>query len=273
MTQADQHVVMENFRSGDSNILVATSVAEEGLDVPACNFVIRFQHVSNEIATAQTQGRARAEESEVITILSSDSSMYMKEIQNFERLELVNKIVKNNWFPKGKILHEKLRKQQTLIIRQMNITKLLRQQRLPSRSGDRERIKLRCRKCKTIACFGSDIYTAEGSSHHVVPGEEIKDKLVKKPHHKPGKLDENVIKTHKIHCKVCDADWGIMCIWPVEGFEFPVLKCKSFVFQHETTGSLFPVAQWSRAPFEPLPLDVWIAEHFPSPDSDTDFLI
>ena len=270
MTQADQHVAMENFRSGDSNILVATSVAEEGLDVPACNFVIRFQHVSNEIATAQTQGRARAEESEVITILSSDSSMNMKEIQNSERLELVNKIITNNWFPKGKILHEKLRTQQTLVMRQMNIKKLLRQQRLQSRSGDRERIKLRCRKCKTIACFGSDIYTAEGSSHHVVPGEEIKDKLVKKPHHKPGKLDESVIKTHKIYCKACDADWGIMCIWPVEGFEFPVLKCKSFVFQNGTTGSLFPVAQWSKAPFEPLPLDVWIAEHFPSPDSDTD---
>ena len=32
--QADQHVAMENFLSGDSNILVATSVAE-GLDVPA----------------------------------------------------------------------------------------------------------------------------------------------------------------------------------------------------------------------------------------------
>ncbi len=267
MTQSSQQDAMKNFRSGNNNILVSTSVAEEGLDVPACNFVIRFQHVSNEIATAQTQGRARAEESEVITILSSDSSMNMKEIQNSERLELVNKIIKNNWFPNGKILHEKLIKQQKLVIHKRNIKELVRAQRrrLQSRSGDGGKIKLRCKKCKTIACFGSDIFTAEGSSHHVVPGEDIKDKLVEKPHHKPVQLYESVIKTHKIYCKDCDTDWGIMCIWPVEGFKFPVLKCKSFVFQ-DGNGRLFPVAQWSKAPFEPLPLDVWIAEHSQSPD-------
>ena len=73
MTQVAQEEVMKSFQEGKCNLLVATSVAEEGLDVPACNLVIRFQHVSNEIAKVQTQGRARAEESEGFTILSCDS--------------------------------------------------------------------------------------------------------------------------------------------------------------------------------------------------------
>ena len=35
MTQTEQEEVMESFCKGECNVLVATSVAEEGLDVPA----------------------------------------------------------------------------------------------------------------------------------------------------------------------------------------------------------------------------------------------
>ena len=256
MTQADQEVAMNAFRSGECNILVATSVAEEGLDVPACNFVIRFQHVSNEIAKAQTQGRARAEDSEVITILSSNSPVGKKEIQNAERLELVSKIIGNNWFPRGALLQGKLKEQQGAIVRMLKLKQLFKQQR---ESVRRDKVKIMCRKCKTTACFGSDVFTAENSTHYVIPGDEIKTKLIKKPHHTPGRMSKAISKTHKIHCKKCDAVWGIMCIWPKEGFEFPILKCKYFVFQVDE-GTPFPVAQWCKAPFKPLPLDAWIEE-------------
>lgn len=71
MTQIEQEDVLAKYRTGKTNILVATSVAQEGLDIPECNLVIRYQHVSNEIA--QAEGRARAENSQGITILSSES--------------------------------------------------------------------------------------------------------------------------------------------------------------------------------------------------------
>ncbi len=265
MTQADQEDAMEKFRNGDCNILVATSVAEEGLDVPACNFVIRFQHVTNEIASTQTQGRARAEESEVSLILSSDSAMNMKEIQNSERLELVNKIVECDWIPSGKNLVEKLRKRQDAIIRNIEITKFFKEH-LKRPSGEGKKFKLRCKKCKEVACSGSDIFTIEDTSHHVVPGDGIRNKLVKKPHHKPGQIYASIIKTHKIYCENCDADWGVMCTWPVEGYEFPILKCAKFLFEMES-GHPMSISQWSKAPFEVFPLEVWIAEQN---DTDSD---
>lgn len=266
MTQADQEAVMTAFRSGECNILVATSVAEEGLDVPACNFVIRFQHISNEIARAQTQGRARAEDSEVITIVSSESGLEVKEVQNGERLELVNKIISNNWFPSGKLLQAKLKKQQADIIQNLKYKNLFKRQR---GTAQRDKVKIFCRKCKTIACFGSDVFTAEDSSHHVIPGDEIKTRLVKKSHHTPGRLTGAISKTHKIYCKKCDADWGIMCFWTSEQFEFPVLKCKSFVFQ-VGQGERLPVSQWSKAPFQALPLNVWVSAQTNDDDDDDD---
>ena len=255
MTQADQEVAMDNFRSGESNILVATSVAEEGLDVPACNFVIRFQHISNEIAKAQTQGRARAQDSEVFTILSSDSKMNIKEIKNAERLALVDTVMSNDWFPRGKILAEKLTEKQGEILQIRKMKRTLKKQR---QTVSPELVSLKCRKCKEFACNGSDIFTAQGSTQYLVPSEHFKEKIVKKPHHKPCTISETISKTHKIYCKKCAADWGILCMWPADGFEFPVLKCKSFLFE-DCRGLSRPVAQWSKAPFEPLPLTAWIA--------------
>lgn len=51
--QAEQKDVLTKFRNGDVNMLIATTVAEEGLDIPACNFVIRYGLVTNEISMVQ----------------------------------------------------------------------------------------------------------------------------------------------------------------------------------------------------------------------------
>ena len=48
---------------GLANVLIATDIVQEGLDVPECSFVIRYEFVSNEIGTVQSRGRARAEQS------------------------------------------------------------------------------------------------------------------------------------------------------------------------------------------------------------------
>ena len=51
---------MENFRSGKVRVLIATSAAEEGIDIPECNMVIRYNYTSNEVGKVQTRGECFA---------------------------------------------------------------------------------------------------------------------------------------------------------------------------------------------------------------------
>lgn len=61
--QQDRDETIRNFRLGSVNLLIATSVAEEGLDIPQCNLVVRYGLLTNEIAQQQASGRARAQDS------------------------------------------------------------------------------------------------------------------------------------------------------------------------------------------------------------------
>eukprot|EP00116_Pleurobrachia_bachei_P000526 sb/3460788/ len=54
-----QERALLNFREGKCNILLATSVVEEGLDIPACNVVVRYDFPQTYRAFVQSRGRAR----------------------------------------------------------------------------------------------------------------------------------------------------------------------------------------------------------------------
>ena len=57
MTQKQQAQMLDTFRSGENNVLIATSVAEEGLDIPHTDLVVFFEPVPSEIRTIQRRGR------------------------------------------------------------------------------------------------------------------------------------------------------------------------------------------------------------------------
>ncbi|WVZ19495.1 hypothetical protein V8G54_006817 [Vigna mungo] len=60
---------ISKFRDGRVTLLVATSVAEEGLDIRQCNVVIRFDLAKTVLAYIQSRGRARKPGSDYILMV------------------------------------------------------------------------------------------------------------------------------------------------------------------------------------------------------------
>jgi ERCC4-related helicase len=57
LTQKEQMQRIHDFREGVHNILVGTSVSEEGLDIPAMDLAIFYEPVPSEIRSIQRRGR------------------------------------------------------------------------------------------------------------------------------------------------------------------------------------------------------------------------
>ncbi|KAL0340835.1 UNVERIFIED_CONTAM: Endoribonuclease Dicer2 [Sesamum radiatum] len=68
-SRKEQNAIVDEFRKGKVNIIVATSMLEEGLDVQSCNLVIRFDPSATVCSFIQSRGRARMQNSDFVLMV------------------------------------------------------------------------------------------------------------------------------------------------------------------------------------------------------------
>jgi Fanconi anemia group M protein len=74
LKQKEQIEVLNSFRSGERNVIVATSVGEEGLDIASTNAVIFYEPVPSAIRTIQRRGRTgRKSDGEVYVLVAKNT--------------------------------------------------------------------------------------------------------------------------------------------------------------------------------------------------------
>jgi len=74
LTQKQQGDILDKFRAGEYNVLVATSVAEEGLDIPSTDLVLFYEPIPSEIRSIQRKGRTgRQHKGRVIVLVTKNT--------------------------------------------------------------------------------------------------------------------------------------------------------------------------------------------------------
>ncbi len=75
MKQEEQTQILEAFRRGEFSVLVATSIAEEGLDIPEVDLVIFYEPIPSEIRYIQRRGRTGRRSSGSVIILAAKDTI------------------------------------------------------------------------------------------------------------------------------------------------------------------------------------------------------
>ncbi len=90
MSQKEQVKVIEELKEGKYNCLVASSVAEEGLDIPAVDLVVFYEPVPSEIRAIQRRGRTgRLSKGKVVVLMAEktrDEAFYWVSFHKEKRM-------------------------------------------------------------------------------------------------------------------------------------------------------------------------------------------
>uniref|UniRef100_A0A8C8EZI2 ribonuclease III n=1 Tax=Oncorhynchus tshawytscha TaxID=74940 RepID=A0A8C8EZI2_ONCTS len=86
-----QEEVLHKFRAHETNLLIATSIVEEGVDIPKCNLVVRFDcplSTGTALSYVQSKGRARAPVSNYIMLADSErAKAFEDDLKTYKAIE------------------------------------------------------------------------------------------------------------------------------------------------------------------------------------------
>ncbi|NWR55661.1 DDX58 helicase, partial [Bucorvus abyssinicus] len=238
MTLPMQKGILDAFKTNkDSRLLIATSVADEGIDISECNLVVLYEYFGNVTKMIQVRGRGRVKDSKCI-IVTSKTEVVENEKQNRYKEEMMNEAIEElqNWDETRFAMKIRDLQIKEKVLRDAS-KKEIKHQVVEGKKN------LLCGKCKAYACSTDDIRVIK-VSHHTVVEDAFKERYITKPHHKPVQFD-CFEKKSKMHCRNadCQHDWGIIVKYKTFD-NLPVIKIKSFVVENVETGTQMDFQKW-----------------------------
>nr|XP_006114909.1 interferon-induced helicase C domain-containing protein 1 [Pelodiscus sinensis] len=262
MTQNEQREIISKFRAGKVNLLIATTVAEEGLDIKECNIVIRYGLVTNEIAMVQARGRARADESTYVLVASGGSGAVERENVNIFREKMMYKAIQRvQKMSQEEYLHKIQGFQMQSIMEKKMKAK---RDQLKTYKENPSLITFLCKNCHKLKCSGEDIQVIE-NMHHVNVKKEFQDLYNIRENKTLQEKHADYQTNGEIICKDCGQAWGNMMVH--RGVDLPCLKIRNFVVVFKgkkTSNKVFK--KWGELPINFPVFDY--AEHYVSSDED-----
>ncbi|MBQ7929345.1 MAG: DEAD/DEAH box helicase [Methanobrevibacter sp.] len=91
LTQKQQKAIIKSFRMGEYDVLISTSVAEEGIDIPAVDLVILYEPVPSEVRMIQRRGRTGRKRTGRVKVLitngTRDEAYYWSSVRKEEHMK------------------------------------------------------------------------------------------------------------------------------------------------------------------------------------------
>lgn len=197
-TTEEQRTVIENFNQGTLKVLVATSVAEEGLDISACNLIIKYNNTGSERSLIQRRGRARAKHSKSI-LLALDGSIEEKELENIQKEHLMRRCLEH-------IQTKSENQMKHLVEAKIKQMKALQEANLVRESEKKRSLEgkcydLKCRLCGSFICKSSSMRIA-CDNHYVCCDPTIWERIDARVHNAKSLAIATLVG--KLHCKGTD---------------------------------------------------------------------
>lgn len=91
LTQKEQKAIIKSFKIGEYDVLLSTSVAEEGIDIPAVDLVVLYEPVPSEVRMIQRRGRTGRKRTGRVKVLvtagTRDEGYYYSSINKERRMK------------------------------------------------------------------------------------------------------------------------------------------------------------------------------------------
>ncbi|KAM9251223.1 LOW QUALITY PROTEIN: antiviral innate immune response receptor RIG-I [Cariama cristata] len=246
MTPPMQKDVLDAFKtSQDSRLLIATSVADKGIDISECNLVVLYEYFGNITKMIQVRdlhnkfpredwnkpAATTTNKKALYTVLPypcgfADHVTFRGKLQ---RLSCATKDVQSPLaFVKFLLppIHDLQMKEKVLRDSRKKET------RLKVVEGKKN---LLCGKCKAYACSADDIRVIK-ESHHIVLGDAFKEQYITKHHQKPVQFD-CFEKKSNMYCQNTNFQHDGIIVKYKTFDNLPVIKIKSFVVENVGTGT------------------------------------
>jgi len=199
-------------------------VAEEGLDISACNLIIKYNTVGSERTLIQRRGRARSMNSKAM-LICLDEDVEQREVANMFRETIMHKCLEN--------LQSKSKNQLHKLIEEMRCTVRLEEQQDEDENDRRIRAledkayELQCAKCYHRICDSGQIRSVMNSHYCCVQPSIWKN--IKIGSSNDPSVDQNFTQCAPFKCFNCGETLGTVILF-AEVF-LPSIKHASIVLK------------------------------------------
>uniref|UniRef100_A0A1I7T930 RNA helicase n=1 Tax=Caenorhabditis tropicalis TaxID=1561998 RepID=A0A1I7T930_9PELO len=240
-SQQEQQANLAKFNNGHMKVMVATSVVEEGLDVAACNLIIKYNCSSGSaIQLIQQRGRGRAKNSRSV-LLSVSSKVNERENTAILSEKLMRACVKKIEEDGHKQLAQEVQQALEQIKRERE--RELAEERERQKQYEQDFYHLGCANCSAGLCKSTDVKKVY--SNYMCFNPTIWDRVLVESKRKTSKyLSAETQALSILKCAGCKTAI-IGKAYKMRGVYLPQLDCKAITFQSESTTEGKSAKKWT----------------------------